>query len=103
MFRQVWYKAINPEAIVAVFQKVGVYPFSHQLETLDTEHGDEEDLSGDNLSDQEEGGGDYSGDLDPEEDRSPSFDLNSHLKKSYLKPGMKMGMTYSSIQAMFHG
>ena len=47
--------------------------------TLDNEQGDEGDLCGDNPSDQEEGGIDYSGDLDPEEDLGQSFDQYSQF------------------------
>ena len=50
-------------------------PRSGDDETLDTEQGDEGDLSGDNVSEQEEGGVDYSRDLDPEEDLSPDSKL----------------------------
>ena len=55
-------------------------------ETLDNEQGDEGDLSGDNPSDQEEGGLDYSGDLDPEEDLGQSFDQYSgSLRTGYAR------------------
>ena len=101
LFRQAWYKAINPEAIVAGFRKVGVYPFNRTAikcmprsgddETLDTEQGDEGDLSGDNLSNQEEGGVDYSGDLDPEEDLSPSFNLFTPLEEELFKTRYENG------------
>ena len=45
LFRQAWYKAINPEVITAGFRIVGVCPFNHTAikcmgsETLDSEQG----------------------------------------------------------------